>query len=77
MLEKPSQTPTHAPNLEECGRYTLYARNPSPHCIGKLAKYFAFPNVKVVLRGLYEMKPKVRSDVEVDVLSLCYFPEIK
>ncbi|MEG4242916.1 hypothetical protein QUA51_09445 [Microcoleus sp. Pol10_D6] len=36
-------TPTHAPNLEECGRYTLYARKPSPHCIGKLSNYFAFP----------------------------------
>jgi hypothetical protein len=58
---EPNPTPNHAPHLEECGRYTLYARNPNSHCIGKLSNYFAFPNVKVVLRGLYEMRPKVRS----------------
>jgi len=39
--------------------------------IGKLTEYFQFPNVKVVLQDLYEMKPKILSDVEVDVLSLC------
>jgi hypothetical protein len=33
-----------------------------------LTKYFAFPNLKVVLRGLYEMKPKVLSDVELDAI---------
>jgi len=27
---KPNPTPTHALNLEECSRYTFYARNPSP-----------------------------------------------
>ncbi len=27
---EPNPTPTHALNLEECGRYTFYARNPSP-----------------------------------------------
>ncbi len=58
---EPNPKPTHALNLEECYRYTLYAPNPSPHCIGQLTKYFAFPNVKVMLRGLYEMKPKVRA----------------
>ncbi len=45
--------------------------------IGKLTEYFAFPNVKVVLQDLCEMKPKMLSDVEVDVLSLRYFPKIK
>ncbi|MEG4008248.1 hypothetical protein QUA41_25850 [Microcoleus sp. Pol11C1] len=44
--EKPNQTQhaPHAPNIEECGRYTFYARNPSPYCIGKLTNYFACPN---------------------------------
>jgi hypothetical protein len=45
--------------------------------IGKLTEYFAFPNVKAVLQDLCEMKPKMLSDVEVDVLSLRYFPEVK
>jgi len=39
--------------------------------IGKLTEYFKFPNVKVVLQDLCEMKPKMLSDVELDVLSLC------
>jgi hypothetical protein len=39
--------------------------------IGKLTEYFQFPNLKVVLQDLYEMKPKMLSDIEVDVLSLC------
>jgi hypothetical protein len=33
-VTEPNPTPTHAPNLEECGRYTLYARNSNRHCIG-------------------------------------------
>jgi len=31
---EPNPTPNHGSNLEECGRYTLYARNPNPHCTG-------------------------------------------
>jgi hypothetical protein len=31
---EPNPTPTPVLNLEECGRYTLYAHNPSLHCIG-------------------------------------------
>jgi hypothetical protein len=58
---EPNPTPAPVLNLKECAHYTLYANNPSPHCIGKLTNYFAFPNVKLVLRELYEMKPKVRS----------------
>ncbi|MEG4407201.1 hypothetical protein [Microcoleus sp. MON2_D5] len=59
---EPNPTPTHAPNLEEYGRYTLYTRNPNPHCICKLTNYFSScPNIKVVLRDLYEMEPKVRA----------------
>jgi len=45
--------------------------------IGKLTEYFAFPSAKVVLQDLCEMKPKMLSDVELDVLSLRYFPEVK
>jgi hypothetical protein len=72
-LEKPNQTQhaPHAPNLEECDRYTLYARNPLPHCIGKLAKYFAFPNVKVVLRGLCAIEGLVLSDFYMSILKWC------
>jgi len=36
--------------------------------IGKLTEYFQFPNVKVVLQDLCEMKPKVLSDVELDAI---------
>ncbi|MEG4210489.1 hypothetical protein [Microcoleus sp. S13_B4] len=42
-----------------------------------LTEYFAFPDVKAVLNDLYEMEPKTLSDVEVNVLCLRYFPEIK
>jgi len=45
--------------------------------IGRLTEYFVFPDVKAVLNDLYGMEAKVLSDVEVDVLSLRYFPEIK
>jgi len=31
-----------------------------------LTEYFVFPDVKAVLRGLYEMKAKMLSDVELD-----------
>jgi|JFJP01.1.fsa_nt_gi T5orf172 domain. len=47
------------------------------HRIGKLTEYFQFPNVKVVLQDLCEMESKVLSDVELDAIGLCYFPEIK
>jgi len=40
-----------------------------------LTEYFAFPDVKAVLQDLCEMKPKVLSEVEVDVLSLCDRPQ--
>jgi hypothetical protein len=35
--------------------------------IEKLTQYFVFPNVKRTLRDLFEMEPKVPSDVELDV----------
>jgi hypothetical protein len=65
---------------ERRGNVELYFKHryqPFNYRIGKLTEYFAFPFVKVVLQDLYEMKPKKLSAVEVDVLSLCYFPEIK
>jgi hypothetical protein len=35
--------------------------------IEKLTEYFAFRNVKRTLRDLFEMEPKVPSNVELDV----------
>ena len=65
---------------EHRGNVELYFKHryqPFNYRIGKLTEYFQFPNVKAVLQDLYEMKPKTLSDVEVDVLSLRYFPEVK
>jgi hypothetical protein len=59
---------------ERRGNVELYFKHryqPFNYRIGKLTEYFQFPNVKVVLQDLCEMKPKMLSDVEVDVLSLC------
>ncbi|WP_333341479.1 GIY-YIG nuclease family protein [Microcoleus sp. BROC3] len=59
---------------EHRGNVDLYFKHryqPFNYRIGKLTEYFQFPNVKVVLQDLGEMKPKVLSDVEVDILSLC------
>jgi len=64
----------HRGNVELYFKHRYKAFN---YRIGKLTEYFAFPNVKVVLQDLCEMKPKMLSDVEVDVLSLRYFPKIK
>jgi hypothetical protein len=33
-----------------------------------LTEYFTFPDVKAVLQDLYEMKPKMLSDVEVEMI---------
>jgi hypothetical protein len=65
---------------EHRGNVELYFKHryqPFNYRIGKLTEYFVFPNVKLVLKGLYEMKPKTLSDVELDVLSLRYFPKTK
>ena len=64
----------HRGNVELYFKHRYKAFN---YRIGKLTEYFVFPNVKVVLCDLYEMEPKELSDVEVDVLSLRYFPEVK
>jgi len=61
-------------NVELYFKHRYHAFN---YRIGKLTEYFVFPNVKVVLNDLYGMEPKMLSDVELDVLSLCYFPKIK
>jgi len=36
-----------------------------------MTEYFVFPNVKRTLRALFEMEPKVSSDVELDAIGLC------
>jgi hypothetical protein len=57
---------------EHRGNVELYFKHryqPFNYRIGKLTEYFAFPNVKAVLNDLYGMKPKMLSDVEVDVLN--------
>jgi hypothetical protein len=64
----------HRGNVELYFKHRYKAFN---YRIGTLTEYFAFPFVKAVLQDLCEMTPKMLSDVELDVLSLRYFPEIK
>ncbi len=57
---------------EHRGNVELYFKHryqPFNYRIGTLTEYFAFPFVKAVLQDLCEMKPKMLSDVEVDVLN--------
>jgi hypothetical protein len=49
------------PPISKSAVATLYIHATRAHCIGKLTNYFSCPNIKVVLRGLYEMEPKVRA----------------
>jgi len=58
----------HRGNVELCFKHRY---QPFNYRIGKLTEYFVFPFVKALLQDLCEMKPKMVSDVEVDVLSLC------
>jgi len=56
---------------EHRGNVELYFKHryqPFNYRIGKLTEYFAFPNVKVVLQDLCEMKPKVFSVVELEAI---------
>ena len=56
---------------EHRGNAELYFKHryqPFNYRIGKLTEYFAFPNVKVVLQDLCEMKPKVLSVVELEAI---------
>ena len=65
---------------EHRGNVELYFKHryqPFNYRIGKLTEYFVFPDVKAVLNDLYRMEAKVLSEVEVNVLSLRYFPEVK
>jgi hypothetical protein len=58
---------------EHRGNVELYFKHryqPFNYRIGKLTEYFAFPNVKVVLQDLCEMKSKVLSDVELDAIGM-------
>jgi hypothetical protein len=57
---------------EHRGNVELYFKHryqPFNYRIGKLTEYFVFPNVKPILNDLYEMEPKVLSEVELDVLN--------
>ena len=56
----------HRGNVELYFKHRYKAFN---YRIGKLTEYFTFPDVKAVLQDLCEMKPKMLSDVEVDVLN--------
>jgi len=56
MLINPSQ-------LLDWKQYQFFNRR-----IGKLTEYFVFPNVKLVLKDLYGMKPKVLSAAESDAI---------
>ena len=56
----------HRGNVE---LYFKHRYQPFNYRIGKLTEYFVFPNVKAVLNDLYEMKPKILSEIEVDVLN--------
>ena len=56
---------------EHRGNVELYFKHryqPFNYRIGKLTEYFVFPDVKVVLQDLYEMKPKVLSVVELEAI---------
>ncbi|MEJ6485389.1 GIY-YIG nuclease family protein [Nostoc punctiforme UO1] len=65
---------------ERRGNVELYFKHryqPFNYRIGKLTEYFVFPDVKLILNDLYGMEVKVLSDVELEAIGLCYFPEIK
>jgi hypothetical protein len=56
---------------EHQGNVELYFKHgyqPFNYRIGKLTEYFVFPNLKIVLQDLYEMKPKVLSVVELKAI---------
>jgi len=56
---------------EHRGNIELYFKHryqPFSYRIGKLTEYFVFPKIKALLQDLYEMKPKVLSDVELDAI---------
>jgi hypothetical protein len=56
---------------EHRGNVELYFKHryqPFNYRIGKLTEYFVFPFVKAVQQDLYEMKPKVLSDIELDAI---------
>jgi len=55
----------HRGNVELYFKHRYKAFN---YRINKLTEYFVFPDVKVVLRDLYGMEPKMLSDVELDAI---------
>ncbi|MEG4225455.1 GIY-YIG nuclease family protein [Microcoleus sp. N9_B2] len=57
---------------EHRGNVELYFKHryqPFNYRIGTLTEYFQFSNVKPILNDLFEMKPKVLSEIELDVLN--------
>lgn len=56
----------HRGNVELYFKHRYKAFN---HRIGKLTEYFVFPDVKLILNDLYEMEPKVLSDVEQEAIN--------
>jgi hypothetical protein len=55
----------HRGNVELYFKHRYKAFN---YPIGKLTEYFVFPDVKAVLNDLYEMEPKVVSEVDWNVI---------
>lgn len=58
----------HRGNVELYFKHRYKAFN---YRIGKLTEYFAFPDVKAILRDLHEMEAKVLSEVELD--AICFW----
>ncbi|MGE5655424.1 MAG: GIY-YIG nuclease family protein, partial [Actinomycetota bacterium] len=56
----------HRGNVELYFKHRYSAFN---YRIGTLTEYFQFPDVKAILRDLYEMEAKVLSEVEREILS--------
>ncbi|WP_341737927.1 GIY-YIG nuclease family protein [Microcoleus sp. CAWBG640] len=57
---------------EHRGNVELYFKHryqPFNYRIGRLTEYFCFPDVKPILNDLYEMEPKLLSEIEVGVLN--------
>jgi len=55
----------HRGNVELYFKHRYKAFN---YRIGKLTEYFVFPDVKAVLNDLYEMEPKVVSEVDLNAI---------
>jgi hypothetical protein len=79
-VTEPNPTPTHTPNLKECGRYTLYAHNPSLHFVsqyqGRVAGFVRkeAQSSSVMLSGMRKaigMEDEVSQNPDVNGLDRC------